>query len=213
MDINLIYNLLLKKMSWLSSGPKKKAQQSETVDKEIYDKTFDENTKLNTQFKKLAITFEERKPKLDEADKKIQQLQNKLNEGTVLLGILANDNARTSDKKLAKLAQSVREIIDLEQKIKILEDKNIKLLAKSGNKTASEKDIQNKINAIKEIEGDYNLSNINPTKRAQMSIKEEIYEKNKILSEQMENARKNAILIQKMAQIQKPGWEDDIEIQ
>jgi len=200
-------------MSWLSSGPKKKAQQSETVDKEIYDKTFDENTKLNTQFKKLAITFEERKPKLDEADKKIQQLQNKLNEGTVLLGILANDNARTSDKKLAKLAQSVREIIDLEQKIKILEDKNIKLLAKSGNKTASEKDIQNKINAIKEIEGDYNLSNINPTKRAQMSIKEEIYEKNKILSEQMENARKNAILIQKMAQIQKPGWEDDIEIQ
>eukprot|EP01022_Parablepharisma_sp_SALTPOND_P012920 TRINITY_DN1681_c1_g1_i11.p5 TRINITY_DN1681_c1_g1~~TRINITY_DN1681_c1_g1_i11.p5 ORF type:complete len:230 (-),score=34.32 TRINITY_DN1681_c1_g1_i11:1443-2132(-) len=198
--------------SWIF-GQKPREPQRETVDKEFYDKALDENIRLKEQLKKVTVNSEDRKSKLNGIEKRFKELQIQLEEDSTLLGILANDTGRNKDKYTGILISTAKEILSLEQKLKLLEDKNKKLTAKVAQpKVSKGKEIANRQSTIKEIEGEYLISSLPSAQRASMSGKEEAAEKQKALVEELEEIDKRLEVMRAMSH-QGSGWGEDIEIQ
>lgn len=157
----------------------------ETVDKELYDKAMDDNIRLKGQIDKLTLNNKKNYDKLNEAQAMLQELTKQAEEGSIKLGLLANDKTRKKDKYVNLLVENVKKILALEKKLNVLEDKNKKLKEKQSK---IDTEIKDQTENIKQIEGEYLISSISSERRAKMSGKEEQEEKKSALSQQLKNA-------------------------
>eukprot|EP00826_Nyctotherus_ovalis_P056611 TRINITY_DN7681_c0_g1_i5.p1 TRINITY_DN7681_c0_g1~~TRINITY_DN7681_c0_g1_i5.p1 ORF type:complete len:169 (+),score=58.04 TRINITY_DN7681_c0_g1_i5:70-576(+) len=96
------------------------------------------------------------------------------------------------DRYLEILIKSVNEILVLEQQLKSLEEKNLKLKERlSKADSAKQAEIKEQIELIKQIEGEYLIASIPSDRRARMSRKEEEEEKSKALLHQLNDTVKH----------------------
>lgn len=179
---------------WFSQKAK---EEQATVDKEVYDKALDENMKLKGQVDKLMLNHKQNAAKLQEAEARLKELLAKTEEESIKLGLLSTDTTRKKDKYTELLIGDVREILVLEQELRILEDKNLKLKKKlSKTNQARQAEIKEQTELIKQIEGDYLISSIASDQRAKMSSKEEENEKKKALIKQLKDATNNLSILE-----------------
>lgn len=164
----------------------KSKEMRETVDKEAYDKAVDENMKLKGQVDKLMLNHKESGDRLSEAERRLRELTGQSEEESIKLGLLAADETRKRDKYLNILVKDVSEILVLEQQLKSLEEKNLKLKERlSKADSAKQAEVKEHIELIKQIEGEYLIASVSSDRRARMSRKEEEEEKSKALLHQL----------------------------
>jgi len=171
----------------------------ETVDKEVYDKAVSENKRLKGDVDKLMLDNKENDAKLEEAQKKLNELLIKTEEESVILGLLSTDKTREKDKYIEVLIGDVKEILVLEQELRRLEEKSIKLRERQSKPDTTKKaEIKDQMKLIKLIEGEYLISSIETDLRASMTGKEEEEKKKEAFEKQLKNATNNLSIVENL---------------